>query len=177
MTNAVTQELKRRGITVHAARDFDDEMGHSRSAKKIKFTQELLNKALDLDKPDDLAAYLHGKYIVSEHKISTLGGAKAAAIFIEVLADVDAKWEDKQCIAYHGDHVVVVEKPAHEVAQFLQHSIDAHLAKEKAKKAPKEAAEPKAARVTKPRAAKAPVDPDAPAKPKRVVTRKPKAGE
>lgn len=177
MHTAITQELERRGITVHAASDFEDEMGHGRGAKKIKFTQELLNKAIELDKPDDLAAYLHGKYIVSEHKISTIGGAKAAAIVIEVLADVDPKWEDKQCIAFHKDQVVVVEKPAHEVAQFLQHNIDAHLAKEKAKKAPKEAAEPKAVRVTKPRAPKAPVDPDAPAKPKRVVTRKPKAGE
>lgn len=164
---ALDDELKRRGLVVTAGEDDgEDDPRHAR--KKIALTPELVEKAVTAAKITDLAHALNGKLLVAPRAISSEFTIETAyKVSVKVLDQADKNWRKKHTLLYHGDQLVIIERPEERVASELHHMV---VENEKPAEKPKAADKPK-------RAAKPKAETPAGEKPKRAATRKPKAGE
>ena len=164
---ALDDELKRRGLVVTAGEDDgEDDPRHAR--KKIALTPELVEKAVTAAKITDLAHALNGKLLVAPRAISSEFTIETAyKVSVKVLDQADKNWRKKHTLLYHGDQLVIIERPEERVASELHHMV---VENEKPAEKPKAADKPK--RASKPKAETPAVE-----KPKRATTRKPKAGE
>lgn len=166
--NALEDELERRGLVVTAGDDDIEGDPRTPRAKKIALTPELVAKAVTAAKITDLAHALNGKLLVAPRAISSEFTIETAyKVSVKVLDQADKSWRKKHTLLYHGDQLVIIERPEERVASELYHMVLEH---EKPAEKPKAADKPK--RASKPKA-----ETPAGEKPKRAATRKPKAGE